>query len=53
MCDEMSAIRPTVETDVKVNEMKVIDQFGKGLHDRIVRSDVKGLLNKAERCERT
>ena len=41
LCDEMSAILPTGDKDERVNEMRVIDQFAQGLHDRLVRRDVK------------
>ena len=41
LCDEMSAIRPIGDKDEKVNEMRVINQFAQGLHDRLVRRDVK------------
>ena len=41
LCDEMSAIQPTRDKDARGNEMRVMDQFAQGLHDRIVRRDVK------------
>ena len=37
----MTALRPTGDSDNRYHELRVIDQFAQGLHDRLVRSDVK------------
>ena len=41
LCDEMTALKAADEADSVVSEIRVINQFAQGIHDRLVRSDVK------------
>ena len=41
LCDEMTALRAADDVDPRLTEVRVINQFALGIHDRLVRSDVK------------
>ena len=41
LSDEMSALRGAGDADPLVTEVRVINQCAQGIHDRLVRSDVK------------
>ena len=41
LCDEMTAFRGTDDADPLMTELRTINQFAIGIHDRLVRSDVK------------
>ena len=41
LCDELTALRGADDTDQALTETRVMNQFAQGIHDRLVRSDVK------------
>ena len=41
MCDEPTALRGADDTDQALTETRVMNQFAQGIHDRLVRRDVK------------
>ena len=41
LCDMLNSLRGTDDTDQALTETRVLNQFAKGVHDRLVKSDVK------------
>ena len=41
LCDELNSFRGADDTDQALTETRVMNQFAQGIHDRLVRSDVK------------